>query len=165
MLWLRQIGQWLVAMVLQVLLINQLQLGGVCHPFIYILPLLMMPITLPRWADMLIGLVAGLLMDVFCNSLGVHAAACIMLMYMRRHLIPLWVNDTERLTDIISMQTIGIAPFLKYTSLLVVAHHLMVFFLTAWTFQLWWYTLLTTLVSSIVSLALILGYAVIEGRK
>ena len=152
-------------MVLQVLLINQLQLGGVCHPFIYILPLLMMPITLPRWADMLIGLAAGLLMDVFCNSLGVHAAACIMLMYMRRHLIPLWVNDTERLTDIISMQTIGIAPFLKYTSLLVVAHHLMVFFLTAWTFQLWWYTLLTTLVSSIVSLALILGYAVIEGRK
>ena len=154
-----------MAMVLQVLLINQLQLGGVCHPFIYILPLLMMPITLPCWADMLIGLVAGLLMDVFCNSLGVHAAACIMLMYMRRHLIPLWVNDTERLTDIISMQTIGIAPFLKYTSLLVVAHHLMVFFLTAWTFQLWWYTLLTTLVSSIVSLALILGYAVIEGRK
>ena len=154
-----------MAMVLQVLLINQLQLGGVCHPFIYILPLLMMPITLPRWADMLIGLVAGLLMDVFCNSLGVHAAACIMLMYARRHLIPLWVNDTERLTDVISMQTIGIAPFLKYASLLVVAHHLMVFFLTAWTFQLWWYTLLTTLVSSIVSLALILGYAVIEGRK
>ena len=154
-----------MAMVLQVLLINQLQLGGVCHPFIYILPLLMMPITLPRWADMLIGLAAGLLMDVFCNSLGVHAAACIMLMYARRHLIPLWVNDTERLTDIISMQTIGIAPFLKYVSLLVVAHHLMVFFLTAWTFQLWWYTLLTTLVSSIVSLALILGYAVIEGRK
>lgn len=150
---------------LQVLLINQLQLGGVCHPFIYILPLLMMPITLPRWADMLIGLVAGLLMDVFCNSLGVHAAACIMLMYERCHLIPLWVNDTDRLTDVISMQTIGIVPFLKYTSLLVVAHHLMVFFLTAWTFQLWWYTLLTTLVSSIVSLALILGYAVIEGRK
>ena len=150
---------------LQVLLINQLQLGGVCHPFIYILPLLMMPITLPRWADMLIGLVAGLLMDMFCNSLGVHAAACIMLMYMRRHLIPLWVNDTERLTDIISMQTIGIAPFLKYTSLLVVAHHLMVFFLTAWTFQLWWYTLLTTLVSSIVSLALILGYAWIREKR
>ena len=150
---------------LQVLLINQLQLGGVCHPFIYILPLLMMPITLPRWADMLIGLVAGLLMDVFCNSLGVHAAACIMLMYMRRHLIPLWVNDTERLTDIISMQTIGITPFLKYTSLLVVAHHLMVFFLTAWTFQLWWYTLLTTLVSSIVSLALILGYAWIREKR
>ena len=154
-----------MAMVLQVLLINQLQLGGVCHPFIYILPLLMMPITLPRWADMLIGLAAGLLMDVFCNSLGVHAAACIMLMYARRHLIPLWVNDTDRLTDVISMQTIGIAPFLKYASILVVAHDLMVFFLTAWTFQLWWYTLLTTLVSSIVSLALILGYAVIEGRK
>ena len=72
MLWLRQIGQWLVAMVLQVLLINRLQLGGVCHPFIYILPLLMMPITLHRWADMLIGLAAGLLMDVFCTP-GVHA--------------------------------------------------------------------------------------------
>ena len=164
MLWLRHIGQWLVAMVLQVLLINQLQLGGVCHPFIYILPLLMMPITLPRWADMVVGMAVGLLMDVFCNSLGVHAAACIMLMYVRRYLIPLWVNDTERLTDAICMRTIGIAPFIKYVSLLVVAHHLMVFFLTAWTMQLWWYTLLTTLVSSIVSLALILGYAWIKEK-
>ncbi len=165
MLWLRQIGQWLVAMVLQVLLINRLQLGGVCHPFIYILPLLTMPITLPRWADMLIGLAAGLLMDVFCNSLGVHTAACIMLMYARRPLISLWFSDTERLTDTLNMRAVGIAPFIKYASVLVVAHHLLVFFLTAWTMQLWWYTLLTTLVSSIISLALILGYLVIEGRK
>ncbi|MGN0235766.1 MAG: rod shape-determining protein MreD [Paludibacteraceae bacterium] len=165
MLWLRQIGQWLVAMVLQVLLINQLQLGGVCHPFIYILPLLMMPITLPRWADMLIGAAVGLLMDVFCNSLGVHTAACIMLMYARRHLIPLWVNDIDRLTDVIGMQTMGVAPFIKYASILVVAHHLMVFFLTAWTLQLWWHTLLTILVSSIVSLVLILGCAALINKR
>ena len=68
-------------MVLQVLLINRLQLGGVCHPFIYILPLLTMPITLPRWADMLIGLAAGLLMDVLqlvgCAHRGMyHADVC-----------------------------------------------------------------------------------------
>ena len=165
MLWLKQIGQWLVAVTLQVLLINQLQLGGICHPFIYILPLLVMPITLPRWADMLIGLATGLLMDVFCNSFGVHAAACVLLMYARQPLIALWLSDTDRLTDTISMRSIGNAPFIKYTAFLIVVHHLMVFFLSAWTIQLWWYTLLTTLVSSTVSITLILGYSWIQDKR
>ena len=65
--WTKQFGRYIVVMLLQVLLFNQLQLWGICHPYIYILCLMMMPITLPLSVEMIIGAIAGLIMDVFCN--------------------------------------------------------------------------------------------------
>ena len=65
--WTKQIVRYIVVMMLQVLLFDQLQLWGACHPYIYILCLLMLPITLPRSADLLIGAAVGLIMDIFCQ--------------------------------------------------------------------------------------------------
>ena len=165
MVWLRQIGRWCIVMLLQVLLVSQLQLLGICHPFIYILPLLLLPITLPQWANMLIGAVVGLVMDMFCNTLGIHMASCILLMFVRPYCIQRWGTDTERITGEITPQTLGTASFVEYTVLLTVLHHLTVFLLTAWTFHLWWRTLLTVVVSSLVSILLIFGYVFLRDRR
>ena len=162
--WIKQTGRFLLLLLLQVLLINNLQFLGVCHPYIYIFSLLVMPITLPRWADMLIGGVAGLILDMFCNSLGVHIAACIMLMYVRPHLIGAYVSDRERLTDEIDIRSIGVVNFVKYTVLLVLLHHTMVFFLTAWSVQHFWFTLLEVVVSSIISILLLIGADLLRNR-
>ncbi len=164
MVWIKQIGRFIVLLLLQVLLINNLQFMGVCHPYIYIFSLLVMPITLPRWADMLTGGVAGLLLDIFCNSLGVHTAACILLMYLRPYLIGGYVNDLERLTGEIDMRSIGVVNFVKYTVLLVLVHHTAVFFLTAWSFRHFWFTLLEVAVSSVVSIVLITGVDMLRNR-
>lgn len=164
MIWIKQTGRFLLLLLLQVLLINNLQFLGVCHPYIYIFSLLVMPITLPRWADMLIGGVVGLILDMFCNSLGVHIAACIMLMYVRPYLIGAYVSDRERLTDEIDVRSIGVVNFVKYTILLVLLHHTMVFFLTAWSVQHFWFTLLEVVVSSIVSILLIIGADLLRNR-
>ncbi len=164
MVWIKQTGRFLLLLLLQVLLINNLQFLGVCHPYIYIFSLLVMPITLPRWADMLIGGVAGLILDMFCNSLGVHIAACIMLMYVRPHLIGAYVSDRERLTDEIDIRSIGVVNFVKYTILLVLLHHTMVFFLTAWSVQHFWFTLLEVVVSSIISILLLIGADLLRNR-
>lgn len=164
MIWIKQTGRFLLLLLLQVLLINNLQFLGVCHPYIYIFSLLVMPITLPRWADMLIGGVVGLILDIFCNSLGVHIAACIMLMYVRPYLIGAYVSDRERLTDEIDVRSIGVVNFVKYTILLVLLHHTMVFFLTAWSVQHFWFTLLEVVVSSVVSIILIIGGDLLRNR-
>ena len=164
MVWIKQTGRFLLLLLLQVLLINNLQFLGVCHPYIYIFSLLVMPITLPRWTDMLIGGVAGLILDMFCNSLGVHIAACIMLMYVRPHLIGAYVLDRERLTDEINVRSLGVVNFVKYTILLVLLHHTMVFFLTAWSVQHFWFTLLEVVVSSIISILLLIGADLLRNR-
>lgn len=160
--WTKQIGRYLLIMVLQVLLFDQLQLWGACHPYIYVLCLLMMPITLPHNVDMLIGAFAGFIMDIFCNSLGVHMAACILLMYIRPYLIGVIVNDKDRLNEQINLHSIGMEALLKYTVIMVLIHHLTVFSLAAWSWSHMGFVLLETIVSSTITILLVIGYNVLR---
>ena len=162
--WTKQFVRYVIVMILQVLLFDQLQLWGACHPYIYVLCLLMMPITLPHSASMIIGAAAGLVMDVFCNSLGVHMAACILIMFIRPYLIGAIVNDKDRLNEQISSRAIGTEALIKYVVIGVLIHHLTVFSLAAWSFSHIWFVLLETLVSSIVTILIIIGYNVMSYR-
>ena len=156
--WIKQIGRYIVVMLLQVLLLDQLQLWGACHPYVYILCLLMMPITLPHSLSMVIGAAVGLVMDIFCNSLGVHTAACILLMFIRPYLIGVIVNDKDRLNEQISLRAIGMEALIKYVVILVLIHHLTVFLLAAWSWAHIGFVLLETLVSSLITISLIIAY-------
>ena len=162
--WTKQIGRYIVVMILQVLLFDQLQLLGVCHPYIYILCLLMMPITLPHSADMIIGAAVGLIMDVFCNSLGVHTASCIFIMFIRPYLIGAIVNDKDRLNEQISLRALGVEALFKYVVILVLVHHLMVFLLAAWSWSHIGFVLMETVVSSIITISVIMGYNALRYR-
>jgi len=156
--WTKQIGRYVLVMLLQVFLFNQLQLWGVCHPYVYVLCLLMMPITLPHSADMLIGAAVGLVMDIFCNSLGVHTAACILIMFIRPYLLGLIVNDKDRLNEQISLRAVGMEAFAKYIVILVLVHHFAVFMLAAWSWAHIGFVLLETLVSAVFTIVLVIGY-------
>lgn len=156
--WTKQIGRYIVVMLLQVLLFDQLQLWGVCHPYIYVLCLLMMPITLPHSMDMMIGAAVGLMMDVFCNSLGIHMAACVLLMLIRPYLLGVIVNDKDRLNEQINLRTIGWEALIRYTVILVLVHHLTVFTLAAWNWNYIGFVLIETAVSSTVTILVVLGY-------
>ena len=123
---------------------------------------MMMPITLPHSVDMMIGAAAGLVMDIFCNSMGIHLSACILLMYIRPYLIGAIVNDKDRLNEQISLRSIGMEAMLKYTVILVVLHHLTVFLLAAWSWSHIGFVLLETLVSSTVTALLIIGYNILK---
>ena len=156
--WTKQLGRYVVIMLLQVLLFDQLQLWGVCHPYIYILCLLMLPITMPHNIQMLLGALAGLIMDIFCNSLGVHMAACILLMFIRPYLLGAIVNDKERLNEQISLRAIGMEALLKYVIILVLTHHLTVFSLAAWSWHYIGFVLWETIISSFITISIIIGY-------
>jgi len=156
--WTKQLGRYILIMVLQVLLFDRLQLWGVCHPYIYILCLLMMPITLTHTADMIIGAAVGLVMDICCNSLGIHMASCILIMFIRPFLLGLIVNDKDRLNEQICLKALGPEAMIKYVVILVLIHHLTVFSLAAWSWSYIGFVLLETLVSSTVTILVIMGY-------
>lgn len=164
MVWIKQILYLPLLLVLQFLLVNNLQLLGVCHPYIYVIWLLMLPITLPVPVDMLIGAAVGLTVDVFCNSIGVHMASCVFLMFLRQSMIRNVYTEYERLNNPISMAVIGPEAFIKYAVVLVLIHHSAVFMLSAWSFHAFWWTLLEIIVSSLVSILLVLGYNLLDQR-
>ncbi len=162
--WTKQFGRYLLIMMLQVLLFDQLQLWGACHPYIYVLCLLMMPITLPHHVDMGIGAIAGIIMDIFCNSLGVHMASCVMLMFIRPYILGVIVSDKDRLNEQISLRAIGMGAFVKYIVILVLLHHLMVFSLAAWSWSHIGFILVETAISSIITILVIIGYNALRYR-
>ena len=162
--WTKQIGRYIVVMLLQVLLVDQLQFFGVCHPYIYVLCLLMMPITLPHGADMLIGAAAGLVMDIFCNSLGIHMAGCILIMFIRPYLLGVIVNDKDRLNEQISLHAVGMEALVKYIAILVVLHHFTIFCLAAWSWSHIGFVLMETIVSSTITFGLIIAYNILRYR-
>lgn len=162
--WLKQFGRYIVVMILQVFLFDQLQLLGVCHPYIYVLCLLMMPITLRPSADLFIGAAVGLMMDILSNSLGIHMASCVLIMYIRRYLLGLLVNDRDRLNEQVSIHAIGLVAMLQYVAILVIIHHLTVFALAAWSWRYFGFVLLETLVSSIITILVIIGYNALKHR-
>lgn len=162
--WIKQILRFVVIMLLQLLLINQLQFFGICRPYIYLMCLLMMPITLPVSVDMLIGMAVGLLMDILSNSIGVHMAACVVVMYARQRIIHTMITESERLTSEISLVSIGAEAFIRYTIGMIVVHHSIVFIMSAWSIDQLGWTILRIIVSGMVSAGLILLYNFVRSR-
>lgn len=156
--WLRQIGRLALLLALQVLLFNRLQIAGCCFPMVYILFLFNLPARLPRWGEMLIGFAVGLSMDIWFNSLGVHAAACTAITFFRPLLLSNLVQEVERISGEVCSLNIGRIEYIKCVVILTLIHHFIVFSLEAWSLQNWWIILLQTIGSSIMTLAVVLGY-------
>ena len=138
MKFLQEIGRLLLIFVLQVLLFDHLHIGSWGIMMIYILFLINLPIRIPRWAEMLIGLLVGIMMDVWHSSLGIHIAACVALSFVRPLLLTNAVQDIERIKDNISVQTIGRIEYTKCAVILTIMHHFIVFSLETWNIQFWW---------------------------
>ena len=156
--WFREIKTLILVFLLQVLLFNHLQIGSWGFPMIYILFLLNLPVRIPRWAEMLIGVGIGLLMDVWYSSLGVHLAACVAVTFLRPILLNNMVQNIERIKDNVCSRTIGAREYTKCTVFLTLIHHFTVYLLEAWSLQNWWVILLQTAISSSMTLIIILGY-------
>ncbi len=154
--------RYLTLLVLQVLLINNLQFFGLCNPALYVLCLIALPVNLPRWVEMLIGFSTGLLLDIFCNTLGIHAAACTLVSFVRPMLLERLVADNERLMGTPTGASMGISAYVKFVVFLVLIHHTVVFSLEAFSLHNWWLNLLQILISSAFSIGVFLGLDILK---
>ena len=157
MTWSRQIVRAIVIVLLQVLLFNHLQIAGWGFPMVYVLILMNLPANTPRWAEMLIGAVLGLIFDVFNTSLGVNMAACVAFTFIRPIILAHLVQDLERVKGEVYIRSIGTIEYIRTLVFLTVLHHLMVFSLEAWSLHNWWMVIIQTLLSSLMTLTIIIG--------
>lgn len=142
-------------MLLQLLLFNNLHFLGICHPFVYIIILLCLPMNLPRWGELLIGAGVGLIADMVCSSPGVHTAACVLVSYLRPMLVSRMVQNAERLTDMVSRITVGKNVFWGLIGILIPIHHFVVFLLEYWSLSQFGWVLLATLLSSVLTIIIV----------
>jgi rod shape-determining protein MreD len=155
---LRHILSLVIVLLLQMLVFNNLHFLGICHPYIYILFLIALPIRIPQWIELLIGFGVGLIVDMCCGSPGVHTAACSFLAYLRPIFIRRTIQDAERISMTIDGLSIGFNEYVKLVVLYTILHHTLVFLIEAWSLAHFWLLLAKIIVSSLFTIALLLFY-------
>lgn len=148
---------------IQVLLIDQMSLSVYVRPAFYIYFLLCLPVSFPRWIELFVGFGVGLTMDCFSNTLGLHAFCCVLLSYLRPFLIQLFVSEEDRKAGMTpSISLFGWNTYLKFSSILVLVHHCVLFSLESFSFVGIGQTVIRILLSSTVCFLLILMFEVVK---
>ena len=73
----------------QVLVLNYIQFSGYINPYIYVLFVLLLPVSTPRYAVVMLGFFIGLVIDIFSNTAGMHASATTFMAFVRPYVINL----------------------------------------------------------------------------
>lgn len=164
----KNILRFVLLILAQVYVLDRIHLHYMVTPYIYFLFILWMPFQLGRTAQMLIAFSLGFTLDSFHHNPGFHAAACVLLAYVRPFLINMLIpqEGADNNYDEPSARSMGgFMPYMLYASVLTLVHHSWLFFLEAWQFGNFWYFIVKTLSSTLISLLLIIIVELIFSRK
>lgn len=94
-------------------------------PYIYYLFILWLPFYIPRFWLLVIGFLTGLSLDYFTQTPGLHAAACVLIAYIRPFVINILLpKDTSEFNyREPSPRTMGWTPYAVYVLILTLFHH------------------------------------------
>ena len=110
----------------QVFILNQIPpLHQFVVPYLYFLYIIWLPFNLGRFPLMLIAFLFGLTLDYFTGTMGLHAAACVLIAYIKPFLLNLLIpqESTEQSHVEPSISSMGWAPYSLYVGLLTFVHH------------------------------------------
>ncbi len=156
---LRNIGRFLLLVLLQLLVFNNVYLGGYINPCIYLLFIAMLPTNTGRIPMMLIAFATGFCIDLFSNMPGFHTFACTLAGFVRGiWLDKILLHDTEEAIETPSFRTVAFSQFAIYLFLLYFIFFLVYFLITIFSLRDLHTILFSALLSSIVSWILALIY-------
>ena len=161
-----QVLRFLAYLGIQVVLLKDLVVFNSAFSFIYIGFLLFLPLDIGRPLLMLIGFFLGLSVDIFYDSIGIHAAASVLVGFLR----PTWVNFLTPQGGYDSgtsprLRKMGIGWFFAYASLLVFAHHIAIFYIEAGGFSLFFFTLVKVFFSTVFTFLVLVLIQLLFNRR
>lgn len=113
-------------LLLQLPLIHRITLFGKAFGFFYVGFLFMLPVNLSRSYLMIIGFASGLMVDVFSNTPGIHAAACVFVLFIRNIWLAVMSDDWKEIGNL-NINTLKWVGFALFVLPLTFIHHFIVF--------------------------------------
>ncbi len=146
---LKYIFTFFVIMITQVTVFQNIHLGNFIIMFPYVILIIILPIDLNKNIMLLIAFLLGLIMDMFFNTMGVHALACICLAFTRYHLLNFMLprKDSFR-SGLINSSSIGRSTFYSYTAICILTHQTVFFYIDIFRIDEFFITLLKIIISS-----------------
>ena len=135
----------------QILIFNNIDFLGYVNPYPYILFIILFPVNGNKTALLASSFLLGIFMDMFSNSGGVHAAACLVLAYVRPYVFKFsfgvsYEYQTIKLNDVLTPERFS------FILISVVIHHFILFLLEVFQISFLWDILLRTILTTILSL-------------
>ena len=162
----RNIIRFIVLVLAQVLIIKNIELGRFINPFIYVLFIIVLPFETPRWLLLLSAFVLGITVDLFYDTAGMHASAAVFMAYVRPGVLKLFSpRDGYEFGTQPTIQYLGVPWFLSYSGILILFHHLVLFYIEVFRFSEFFSTLIRVLVSSVFTLLLVIISQYLFQRK
>ncbi len=139
----------LFCLAVQVLLLRNLIFLNYAFCFLYVGAILVLPPELDKSLYLLVAFSCGLLLDVFTNTLGLHAAATVLVAYLRSFLLERHVRQTGEELMSLTLRRLGLVQFIAIFFPLVFIHSAALFLIEANSFNLILHTLIRIGASSV----------------
>jgi rod shape-determining protein MreD len=148
---------FILLILLQILLLNNIQFSGYVNPYVYMMFILLLPVEISSWILLLLSFATGLIMDFFSGSPGMHTSATVLAGFVRPYVLRvISPRDGYEPGSDPSMLIYGFRWFLSYTLLMVLIHHTTLFYLEVFRFADFFRTMLRVILSTFFSMSFIL---------
>ena len=150
---LNNIARFILLLAAQILVFNKINLFEFINPYPYVLFLILYPVNSNKNTFLLASFALGITMDLFCNSGGVHAAACLVLAFLRPQIFKFafglsYEYQTVKLNDVLTPERFS------FIIAAVFIHHLVLFILELFSFELFFEVLFRTVLCGIFTIIL-----------
>lgn len=157
-------ARFFILVLVQVLIFNHINFLGYINPYIYILFIILFPANNNRTFFVFIAFLLGLCIDIFSDSGGVHAAACVTLAFIRPVFLKFSFGTVYDYQSIKFDQTEFGSRF-TYFSALILIHHFIMYALEIFNISKIILILQKTLFSSIFTILLCLIITILFSHK
>lgn len=175
-IYVKNILRFIIIMLIQQLILNQIHLRlwgnetGGAPPFIpllYPIIILLLPISTSKNYTLLLGFLAGLTVDIFMDTGGMHAAASLIMAFARNTILamilPTKIEDFKGEEP--GRKNLNFNGFLVYGLILFGIHHLVYYIQEIWSFRYMSYFLLKFFATLITSFIFLFIYISLFDKK
>jgi hypothetical protein len=156
-LYLKNTGRFVFLVLFQVFILNNIQFYGYINPYFYVYFILLLPFVTPKWLLLISGFILGLTIDIFLNTPGINAAACVLMAFARPFVISAISSGTEyEIGERPSLKNQDMKWFVYYCVILIFIHHFTLFFLEVFRFREFFTTFFRVLLSSAFTFLLVM---------
>jgi len=148
------IARFFFLILLQVLLLNNINFLGYVNPYLYVLFIILFPFNGNQGLLLLLSFLLGLGIDLFEDSGGINAAACLVVAYIRPAILRFSFGVSYDYQTVKFSNTAYGSRF-SYVAILVFVHHFVLFLLEIFSFAHLLLLLMKTFFSGIFTIVLV----------
>ncbi|MCH8545599.1 MAG: hypothetical protein LAT54_02600 [Cryomorphaceae bacterium] len=149
------LATFVLGILLQVLVLNNVQLFGFMVPYYYPIIILALPATMNQHYILIFAALTGFIIDMFEHTGALHASATLIMAYLRPVILRLISTQSGRELPELSLQALGIKNFLLLSSIGIFVHHFSLFFVDALRFSNIDITFIRALYSTLLSVVVV----------